>query len=175
MSYVDSPKFKLFQSLKRGKIDDAKKWLNNGCNISDVTENDKWSYLHKSLQSTNSKVPNDTVQFLIEEGLDVNAVDSYGYTPLIFAVRQQNLPAIKLLLENGAEKRINHCPEDGSTPLKMVFKKKPYSPEIVKTLLEAGADPDAKGEGGCSFRYLVSILADMPPEIPELLKLYPEK
>lgn len=51
----------------------------------------------------------------------------------------------------------------------MVFDTKPYSPEMVKILLESGADPDAKIEGGSSFRNSVAILADMPPEIPELL------
>ncbi len=179
VKYTERPEYKFFKALRKGNLVSALELEKEGCNFYKVTETERWTYLHKLLSSTSTQVedrtPLDTLEFLIEHGLDVNAVDRYGYTPLIFAVRQQNLPAIKLLLVNGAEKRINHCPEDGSTSLKMVFKQKPYSPEIVKTLLEAGADPDEKEEGGCSFRYLVSILADMPPEIPELLKLYPEK
>nr|WP_045466374.1 ankyrin repeat domain-containing protein [Vibrio hyugaensis] len=142
----------------------------DGDDIHFVTENDKWTYFHQATDTDDT--PPESILFLIEQGLDVNAVDSYGYTPLIYAVRQQNLPAIKLLLENRAKKLINHRPEDGATPLKMVFDRKPYSAEIVKILLEAGADPDAKKEGGSSFRNSVAILADMPPEIPELLRKY---
>ncbi|MDD1791544.1 ankyrin repeat domain-containing protein [Enterovibrio sp. ZSDZ42] len=88
---------------------------------------------------------------------------------MIYAVRQRNIPAIKLLLDNGAKSLINHQSVRGTSALSMVFDSKPYSTEIVATLLEAGADPDINPEGGNSFRNSVSILADMPPEIPELL------
>lgn len=169
MNSIDSPKFKLFQSLKRGKIEDARRWINDGCDILAVTEKEKWTYLHKSLQSTNKQVPHETVQFLINQGLDVNAIDSYGYTPLIYAVRQRNVEGMRLLLKNGASTLINHQPEDGVSALKMVFDSKPYLPEVAKILLESGADPDAKEEGGASFRELVEALADMPLEIPEML------
>ncbi|MCA0951457.1 ankyrin repeat domain-containing protein [Shewanella chilikensis] len=172
MRYTDRPEYKLYKALRKGQLDIAQSFIQQGCNIHRVTENDKWTYLH---QLSDGDTPPESIQFLIEQGLDVNAVDSYGYTPLIYAVRQKNLPAIKLLLENGAEKLINHRPEDGATPLKMVFDSKPYSSEIVAVLLEAGADPDAKIESGSSFRNSVAVLADMPPEIPELLRSYPEK
>ncbi|MGI3041837.1 ankyrin repeat domain-containing protein [Shewanella algae] len=179
MRYTDRPEYKLYKALRKGQLDIAQSFIQQGCNIHRVTENDKWTYLHQMFMSpstrTEDRTPIETIQFLIEQGLDVNAVDSYGYTPLIYAVRQKNLPAIKLLLENGAEKLINHRPEDGATPLKMVFGSKPYSSEIVAVLLEAGADPDAKIESGSSFRNSVAVLADMPPEIPELLRSYPEK
>ncbi|UTZ44776.1 ankyrin repeat domain-containing protein [Vibrio campbellii] len=166
MSYEEE----LYDAILDGDISAAEEWISQGADIHEITPFEKWNYFHHALMSEDEKVSLVSLQFLLNQGLDVNAVDSYGYTPLIYAVRQQNLPAIKLLLENGAKKLINHRPEDGATPLKMVFGRKPYSAEIVKILLEAGADPDAKKEGGSSFRNSVAILADIPPEIPELLR-----
>ena len=165
MSYEDE----LYDAVLDGDISSVEEWISKGADIHEITPSEKWTYFHHALQPQREKAPLVSLQFLLDQELDVNAVDSYGYTPLIYAVRQRNIPAIKLLLDNGAEKLINHRPDDGSTPLKTVFDTKPYSPEMVKILLESGADPDAKIEGGSSFRNSVAILADMPPEIPELL------
>jgi hypothetical protein len=44
----------------------------------------------------------DCVQYLIQSGADVNAVDNFGRTPLTFAKREGWSSIIALLLENGA-------------------------------------------------------------------------
>ncbi|WP_104398590.1 ankyrin repeat domain-containing protein [Vibrio penaeicida] len=173
MNSIDSPKFKLFQSLKRGKIEEARRWINDGCDILAVTEKEKWTYLHKSLQSTNKQVPHETIQFLIDQGLDVNAIDSYGYTPLMYAVRQRNVEGMRLLLENGADKLIEHRDQKGVNALRLAIKGKPFIFEVVKTLLDAKADPDSRSDDNAkSFREIVNFLDDMPSDIIELLSQY---
>jgi len=47
----------------------------------------------------------EIVQFLVENGADVNAVEqSAQWTPLTLAVRQGNVEIVTMLLANGADK-----------------------------------------------------------------------
>lgn len=46
------------------------------------------------------------IQELIAQGVDLNAQDEYGYTPLMWAVNYSKLDIVKLLLEAGADKTI---------------------------------------------------------------------
>lgn len=85
------------------------------------------------------------MQFLIEKGMDVNALDSYGNgslysgirqamgTPLHCAARWKNLETIKFLLENGADPQLEgtKC----GKPLDWAKMRAPEpSPEIVELL-----------------------------------------
>jgi hypothetical protein len=45
------------------------------------------------------------IKFLIENKADVNHIDKAGYCPIDYAARNNNLEAIKLLLDNGADVR----------------------------------------------------------------------
>jgi len=78
------------------------------------------------------------VQNLLNSGMDPNAQDEYGYTPLIEAVIEENLSLVKLLLANGATVH----GEDilGCTPLQWAADS--AHEVIVKFLLEKGADPN---------------------------------
>jgi uncharacterized protein len=44
------------------------------------------------------KLPASIIEKLIKAGADVNAIGAHGMTPLVWAIRQQNIPAIKTLL-----------------------------------------------------------------------------
>lgn len=171
MSYVDSPQFKLFRALRRGKLDEVNQWVNSGADITLVTELDKWNYLHKVLRSVKIKTSVEVVLYLIEGGVDANAVDSYGNTPLHYAAMQKNPSCIKALLEKGAEKSLHHTNIDGITPLRGVFSGKPYDYESIKVLLEFGADLDQKGDG-CSIRELAHVLEGVDDSIMELIEKY---
>lgn len=41
-------------------------------------------------------------QLFLDHGLDVNAVDSYGFTPLLYAISNGHVKICRLLLMNGA-------------------------------------------------------------------------
>lgn len=86
------------------------------------------------------------MQFLIDKGMDVNALETYEEgsiyagkrramgTPLHYAARWKNLKAIKFLLENGADSQL-----DGAgigKPLDWALLWNPeVSPEIVELLM----------------------------------------
>lgn len=72
-------------------------WIlkNKGLNIH---ERDQFSrtFLHLAAAGGNC----DLVQFLIDQGLDVNGIDGTGWTPLHFAVEQRRIGVVELLLSN---------------------------------------------------------------------------
>ncbi|SJN55511.1 Ankyrin repeats (3 copies) [Vibrio ruber DSM 16370] len=172
MSY----EYELYDAVLDGDIDEVRALIDKGADIHEITESEHWTYLHHVFISPSTKreerTPLESVQFLIDQGLDVNAIDSYGYTPLLFAVRQRNVEGMRLLLENGADKLIGHRNEDGVDALKMAFDRKPSHFDVVKLLLEYGADPDDKREGGRSVRELLNIIVGVDSEIIELVNRY---
>ena len=88
------------------------------------------SVWHKDIKSSRA----DYIRVLISEGADVNARDTIGWTPLMFAARFSSTPEIvALLLEKGAE--VNVRSTDGWTPL-MFAAGFSSTPEMVQLLLE---------------------------------------
>ena len=84
--------------------------------INKITENDKWSWLHKALLGFDpQKPPRESIEYLIRHGLDVNAQDRYGMTPLNYAMRSKNVAAATALLEAGADPNIPNI--ENVTPL----------------------------------------------------------
>lgn len=79
---------------------------------------------------------------VIEEGFDVNGTDrdSDGYTYLVRAVRENDLPAAQLLFELGAH--VDARASNGNTPLHWasVRSAEENNYEMIKLLLEKGAD-----------------------------------
>ena len=105
------------------------------------------------------------VKELLEKGADPNARDEDGRTPLHEAAGMGHVEIVKLLLEHGADP--NAEDEDGWTPLhvamfygcievaKHVYIHCPQQRqvkgslvEVVKLLLEHGADPNAQNKSG---------------------------
>ena len=89
------------------------------------------------------------VKFLIERGVDVNAVDSdQQWTALHFAARDQNRDIVKTLLESGAHPE----PLDtfGNTPLWRAVMNRAPDLELVRLLMDFGADPRRKNNTGIS-------------------------
>jgi ankyrin repeat protein len=88
---------------------------------------------------------------LIAQGEDVGATDNALLTPLHMACQQGHVSVAKILLRAGApvDARDSH----GNTPLwKAVFAFQGGDPELIRTLLDAGADPDSTNNTGKSPR-----------------------
>lgn len=107
---------------------------------------------------------------LINSGVDLEQADNMGFTYLHFAAQFEDPVIVKALLENGANANAETLM--GASALQFaVVRCKNYDPkrsyEVIRLLLEAGADPDKKSRDGFSVRDLAKDF-DIP-EIEELV------
>jgi ankyrin repeat protein len=121
-----------------------------------------------------------TVRLLLDASADVNTADTFiGLTPLINASGNRNLEAVKLLLAKGANVNAVSKTQDlpkiqtgtvefgGWTPLLMAV---PFGPpEIVSTLMDAGAKVNVQDYRGFSPLMLAAATDHANPEIVRLL------
>ena len=88
-------------------------------NIMEVTPVEHWNWLHKALLGFESnKPPSDVINYLINKGIDINAQDIYGMTPLHYALRSKNAEAAIALLKAGANPNLPN--QNGLIPLSMI-------------------------------------------------------
>lgn len=87
-----------------------------------------------------STTDDELIRLLIDRGAEVDRADPDGITPLIRAVQFRRPSAVKLLLERGAA--VNKIDGRGRTPLVHACKSG-VSRELLRTLLDRGADPVA--------------------------------
>lgn len=81
---------------------------------------------------------------LLADGEDCNAMDEYGYKPLIEAAIANNTAMAKLLLEHGAN--VNEPDVTGGTALHWAAENNNL--DLCQLLLNAGADPNAYNRSG---------------------------
>jgi len=140
--------------------------------INKITENDKWSWLHKALLGFDSqKPPRESIEYLIRHGLDVNAQDRYGMTPLNYAMRSKNVAAATALLEAGADPNIPNI--ENVTPLACIGGM-PEQLGLLKLMLDKGGDVNYfNGQHGL-LEGLKKYGSDIPhfPEVIALMEKY---
>lgn len=95
-----------------------------------------WTSLHIAALGDHRK----EAEILINQGLDVNARDKYGHTPLFFA---KSAYMAQILICGGAD--VNARREDGGTALHRAARS--GIRQVAKTLLQAGADPNIRQNG----------------------------
>ncbi|WP_339052372.1 ankyrin repeat domain-containing protein [Candidatus Lariskella endosymbiont of Epinotia ramella] len=111
---------KLLMSAYSGGNADVIEYVSGITQISDemlktLTNYDGNTALHYSAASMKPGIDN-TLKILIEKGLDVNASNKHGITPLMLAIASQDLSKIDALLAR-KELDLNACEKNGSTPL----------------------------------------------------------
>ena len=139
----------LFFAAQGGYMKALQAILSSGRANINLTDKNQLSPLHLASLGRS----NEVVAFLIGKGANIDAVDDSGNAPLSFACRIGNVDIVRTFLQAGAAVDL---PDDTLwTPLHLVLQEvKPETHEIVKLLLEYGANVNVRTDGG-----------SMPPHI----------
>jgi ankyrin repeat protein len=141
----------LMEVARTGNVEAAELLVKHGAKI-DAKE--RWGGQTALMWASARRHP-QMMQFLISKGADVNArsidrdyqrhvtaegrpknLDSGGFTPLLYAARENCLSCVKVLLDNKAD--INLQDPDGVSPLLLATMNSNW--DLAKQLIEAGAD-----------------------------------
>ncbi|HDL6202557.1 TPA: ankyrin repeat domain-containing protein, partial [Mannheimia haemolytica] len=68
-----------------------------------VTPLERWNWLHQCNLNSYAPAPLSVIEFYIQNGVEINAQDCYGMTPLHYAMRAKNVDAAIALLNAGAD------------------------------------------------------------------------
>jgi len=132
--------------------------------------------------------PDSMIEFLVENGADVNKCTNRNLSPLFWAARNRNIKIVKLLLSKGANP--NNITKSGSSILGSVAENSfavsenregvvEECMEIIRMLLKAGANPyyidpikDNDGDfWSVSSHFLKRKIAEEYPEILKQLRI----
>ncbi len=124
-------------------VECAELLLQAGAKVTDTYNGSKYTSLHSNARGGHPQL----VGFLVKNGLDINAKDEKGRTPLGTGVT--NATMIQELIKHGAN--VNAQDNEGNTPLM-----NEYLTDIkaINALLQAGANPNIrnkKGENAVSY------------------------
>jgi uncharacterized protein len=141
----------LLAVARTGNVEAAKLLVDRGAKV-DARE--KWGGQTPLMWASARRHP-QMMQFLISKGADVNArsinrdyqrhvtaegrpksLDSGGFTPLLYAARENCMACVKVLLDNKAD--IDLPDPDGVSPLLLAIMNSNW--DLAKQLIEAGAD-----------------------------------
>lgn len=160
----------IVQSILRGDIGKLDALVAQGFDVHAVSEGDQWNLLHHALVSVSIAPVPEMIRRLIDHGVDVNARDRYGNTPLHYAARWKKPELIEMLLNAGAE--VDPVNRDGLTPLRLMLTSKPYNLDAVATFLAHGANPEQRAAGGISVRDYARIIGHDDHALIELFDRY---
>ncbi len=107
---------KLYTAIAKGSLSEVEEIIESGVDINYKYENDRNKSEHTALHYAVKYHEYDIAELLIEKGANVNAVDIYGWHPLLHAVNDGNLKLAELLLKNGADLEQKNT-ETGSTSI----------------------------------------------------------
>jgi|GEM_PF-6840273 len=97
-------------AVKNKNIELVKLFIEHGANVH-VKTRDGFSMLHLAVAGKNN---NEIISLLLDAGVEVDAPDSQGNTPLFWAVERALMPNIELLMAHGAnmykEDKPGHAP-----------------------------------------------------------------
>lgn len=148
----------------------VKMLLEAGANPENITDTKKttghnsWSAIHLAVQSD----CNECLELLINYGASVDAPGNADVTALYQALDTNNILAVKILLNAGADPNATTgAPLDGNTAFVMALSN--ANSEVIKLLLDAGADCDVTVNryGGKKIPFMEYLLegTDLPNSV----------
>ncbi len=88
-----------------------------------------------------------SLEILVKYGASVNVKNKHGFSPLHIAAQNGHFDVVKALIKLGIG-NINQIDSDGRTALWWAAKSEKASPDIIKMLIVAGADPTIADKEG---------------------------
>ena len=133
----------LRRAAKRGDLVAVQALLDSGANPN-APDEDGDTALHWAFLATHASSGVEVARALIEAGADPSVRGSLDATPLQRAAKRGDRGGFRLLMDLGADPSIRD--EDGDPPLHWAFLgDHAFASEFTLALLEAGADPNARG------------------------------
>jgi len=126
---------KFYEAVFSGNFAEAETLLGQGARI------DENEILHSAAQGGRTQILEFLFRFRGREF--INQFDDLSLTPLAYAARERQLETVKLLLREGADVNAAHTSHAGNTALREATEAGHL--EVVRALLEAGADPHIPG------------------------------
>jgi ankyrin repeat protein len=132
----------IHQAAYQGRLDDLKKAFAAGVSLNDIDESGKTALIY----ACDYEGSDDCAEFLLSKGADPDYGDSTTGSALSYACMYGHLKRVKLLVNAGAN--VNYKGGYGRTPLMYATGAEAEDClEIMKILLEKGADPSARNDG----------------------------
>ncbi|HUW31747.1 MAG TPA: ankyrin repeat domain-containing protein [Planctomycetota bacterium] len=131
----------LHLAARCGHKDVVRLLLDNNAAIDARRRYTEYTPLAEALNGDRAELRADVAELLVERGADVNAVGYNSYRPLHYAVMSGLWSVVELLLAKGADP--NAAAFYGYRPLHAA-----KSRDVIKALVKAGADIDAKDDAG---------------------------
>ena len=135
-------------------------------------ERDYYQVQFDALHAASSSGNEDLINFLIEQGLDIDYPTPQGWAPLFIAAREGHPEAAKLLVFRGAA--MNQQTDKGATALLMALTQKYPSEkereELLIYMLKRGADPNLADAHGFQPIYYTAVMLNQ--DLTELLLEY---
>jgi ankyrin repeat protein len=129
-----------------GKPDAVKLLIETGANVNAVEPYKRQTALMWAASEGNAA----TAEILIAHGADVHAKSKTGFTPLLFAVRNDRRDAVDMLLNHSAN--VNDVAPDGTSALNMAVVNAYF--DLAAFLLDRGANPNAPDPRGSALHTL---------------------
>lgn len=140
-------------AVKSGNIQEVGKLLKSGADINNAAEDEYYAYgaLYIAINTGNEAM----VKFLIENKADLNTqINEEGYSLLVAAINSGNANIVNLLIQSGTKIETHTDPEGNKKFIPILEATQSNQPEVVKVLLEKGADPHEKTfEGFSAYDY----------------------
>jgi ankyrin repeat protein len=134
----------LMTAARTGKADALKPLLTHGADVQAKEATHGQTALMWAAAEGNVAA----VEMLVEFGADVHAVSKGGFTPLMFAAREGQTGVVKSLLKLGVavdETLKSPARQAGITAMHLAASNAHF--DLAAMLLDAGADPNAAGQG----------------------------
>lgn len=129
-----------------------------------IDRNENYGVAGDSLLAAAVTYP-EALQYLLDQGLDPNQQNEFGKTPLMYAAQENQLESVSILLSKKADPNLSTIiPNDNcnytlskSGMRALHYAARYASPEVIKLLIENGADPivtTSEKEGGYPIDWL---------------------